>query len=50
MLRSLFLFLVLLHSTFAQKPAVPHHHPIAPHQPVVPNHIPVKKWSTLSGW
>jgi len=49
MLRSLFLFLFLLHSTFAQKPAVPHH-PIAPHQPVVPNPIPVKKWSTLSGW
>ncbi|AES92567.2 glycerophosphodiester phosphodiesterase GDPDL6 [Medicago truncatula] len=49
MLRRLFLFSFLLHSTLAQKPAVPHHHPIAPHQPVVPNPIPVKKWSTLSG-
>lgn len=49
MLRRLFLFSFLLHSTLAQKPAGPHH-PIAPHQPVVPNPIPVKKWSTLSGW
>ncbi|WJX91290.1 hypothetical protein P8452_73088 [Trifolium repens] len=41
MIRTLFLFSLLLHSTLAQNPGA------VPHQPIAP--LPVKKWSTLSG-